>query len=262
LLRRAGVTRAIVVSGLVLVAGLLLAPSLPPTAILPASLLWYAALAVLVRSGFVVLDHLAGRRVAVTLILLGLASPLLLTSVSAPPRVAVFLPCPRNWGWLPTWLLRSSPQGALTLRLGEARVKLCYGRPAARGRNMLGGTRVPFGRLWRTGANEPTTIISPIPLEIAGIGMPAGRAALYTVPGPESWEIILNRSTFQWGIESEYSTSVRLAELGRAIVASARDSAHVERLRFDFEGLSVDAGELVLGWESTRVRIPIQRAAR
>ena len=253
--------RAIVVSGSVLVAGLLLAPSLPPAAILPASLVWYAALAVLVHSAYVVLDHLAGRGVALTLIVLGLAAPVLLTGVPAPPRVAVFLPCPRNWGWLPTWLLRPSPLGALTFRLGEARVKLCYSRPAARGRSMLGGPRVPFGRLWRTGANEPTTIISPIPLEIAGIDQPAGRAALYTVPGPESWEIILNSSTSQWGIESEYSATVRSAELGRAIVASARDSAHVERLRFDFESRGVDAGELVLTWESTRVRIPIQRAA-
>jgi hypothetical protein len=261
LLRRAAVTRAVVVSGVVLVAGLLLAPLLPPAAVLPASLLWYAAFAVLLGSAYVVLDHLGGRRVALTLILLGLASPVLLTTAPVPPRAAEFLPCPRNWGWLPTWLLRPSPMGALTFRLGEARVKICYGRPAARGRTMLGGKQVPFGRLWRTGANEPTTIISPVSLELAGIGMPAGRASLYTVPGPESWEVILNRSTSQWGIESEYSAPVRAEELGHAIVASARDSAKVERLRVDFESRGADAGELVIAWESTRVRIPIQRAA-
>jgi hypothetical protein len=91
--------------------------------------------------------------------------------------------------------------------------------------------------------------------------VPAGRASLYTVPGPESWEIILNRATSQWGIESEYSASVGSAELGRAILPSAGDSAHVERLRFDFEARGADEGDLVIRWESTRVRIPIQRAA-
>jgi hypothetical protein len=262
LVKRARVRRGIVLSGLALVGGLLLAPSLPPTAILPASLLWYTALAVLVRSAYLVLHHLVGRGVAILLIVPGLASPVLLTMVPAPPRVAVLLPCPRNWGWQPTWLLRPSPMGALSFRLGEARVKICYGRPAARGRTMLGGKQVPFGRLWRTGANEPTTIISPVSLELAGIGMPAGRASLYTVPGPESWEVILNRSTAQWGRESEYSDAIRAAELGRAIVASTRDSVQVERLRLDFESRGVAVGELLIAWESTRVRIPIQRAAR
>jgi hypothetical protein len=261
LVSRASVRRALAVSGAVLIAGLLLAPSLPPSAILPVSLLWYASLIVLVRSAYLVLHHLAGRRAAVLLIVLGLAAPVLLTSVPASPSLAMLLPCPRNWGWQPTWLLRPSPMGALTLRLDGARVKLCYGRPAARGRTMIGGKHVPFGRLWRTGANEPTTIISTVPLTISGIRMPAGRASLYTVPGPESWEIILNRSTSQWGIESEYTDTVRAGELGRAIVPSARDSAHIERLTLEFERKGADAGDLVLAWESTRVRIPLQRAA-
>lgn len=255
------VRRSLLLSGLVLVAGLLLAPALPPAAVLPVSLLWYAALVVLVRSGYVVLSHLAGRWVAIILVVLGLGSPILLTTVPAPPGAAIWLPCPRNWGWQPAWFLRPSPMAALGFRLGDARVKLCYGRPAARGRTMLGGKHVPFGRLWRTGANEPTTIIATTALEIAGIRVPAGRASLYTVPGPESWEVILNRSTSQWGIESEYGEAVRAAEIGRTIVPSVHDSAHVERLRLEFERASAEAGDLLIAWESTRVRIPIQRAA-
>ena len=85
--------------------------------------------------------------------------------------------------------------GSVRLSVDGVPVKICYGRPASRARTMLGGSRVPYGRLWRTGANEPTTILSPIPLDIAGITMPAGRASLYTVPGPETWQVILNRST-------------------------------------------------------------------
>lgn len=118
---------------------------------------------------------------------------------------------------------------------------------------MLGGSRVPFGRLWRTGANEPTTIITPIGLVVAGVQIPAGRAALYSIPGPESWEIILNASTRQWGLESEYSDAVRSRELGRAIVPSEQSDRFVERLTF-----LPDSAGVVLAWERTRVRIPIE----
>ncbi len=85
--------------------------------------------------------------------------------------------------------------------------------------------------------------------------------ALYTVPGPETWELILNRSTGQWGIESEYTEAVRRQEIGRAIVAAEHDAAPVERLTIRFEADSAgrrDAGQLVLQWETTRVRIPVR----
>lgn len=122
---------------------------------------------------------------------------------------------------------------------------------------MLGGKYVPFGRLWRTGANEPTTIIATGALEIAGIPVPAGRTTLYTVPGPETWEVILNRSTSQWGIESEYGDAVKAQELGRAILRSETAAAPVERLT-----LSVEPEALVLRWERTQVRIPVLSAPR
>jgi len=125
---------------------------------------------------------------------------------------------------------------------------------------MLGGRRIPFGRLWRTGANEPTTIITPIPLEVAEVPVPAGRATLYTIPGPESWEVILNRATSQWGIESEYTERVRAEELGRSIVRSERGAAPVERLTIAPDRRPDDLVDLVLAWETTRVRIPVRRS--
>jgi hypothetical protein len=153
--------------------------------------------------------------------------------------------------------------GSATASIGRARVKVCYGRPAARGRTMLGGRYVPFGQLWRTGANEPTTIITTAPLEVAGVPVPAGRTSLYSVPGPESWEIILNRGTSQWGIESEYTAAVRAGELGRGIVPSQpRGGPHVERLEMRFEVPAADSAALLLRWETTRVRIPVRAAPR
>jgi hypothetical protein len=259
---RAAARRTLVAAGLVLLAGLLLAPSLPTGTLPTVSVVWLFALAALARGAYLVLHHWMRRGPALALSLLGLASPVLLTSVTTSPRVAIHLPCHRNWVWMPTWLLRSSPMGSTVFRVGGRPVKICYGRPAARGRVMLGGPRVPFGRLWRTGANEPTTIISAASLEVAGVVIPPGRHTLYTVPGPETWEIILNGATSQWGIESEYTPEIRREELGRGIVRSEIGGGYVERLTLTADPRPDGTADLVLRWESTRVRIRFRSVSR
>ncbi len=124
---------------------------------------------------------------------------------------------------------------------------------------MLGGKYVPYGQLWRTGANEPTTVISTGALDVAGIPVPAGRHSLYTVPGPESWEIIVNRSVSQWGLESEYTDSVKAGELGRAILPSESSATAIERLTLSVSPADSTVGtrDLILEWEGTRIRIPV-----
>jgi DUF2911 family protein len=258
----AAVRRTLLVAGLALLAGPLVGPALPIAAIFAASAAWYLALVLFAGAACALIARAAGRAVAVAVLALGLAAPIVLTAVPVPPALGVRLPCPRNWGWLPTWQLRSSPMGSVEFSVAGGPVKLCYGRPAARGRTMLGGRRIPYGRLWRTGANEPTTIITPMALEVADVTVPAGRASLYTIPGPESWEVILNRSTAQWGIESEYNPQVRAEELGRAIVRSERVATPVERLTFVPDSHADGSVDLILAWETTRVRIPVRRAHR
>ena len=254
------VRRTLLLAGPALIAGLLVAPALPPSRIFAASVAWYLILVLFAGALCVLVARVAGRVAAVAVLVLGFGAPIVLTALPARPEIAVHLPCPRNWGWLPTWQLRSSPMGSVSFTVDGAPVKVCYGRPARRGRTMLGGRRIPFGRLWRTGANEPTTIITPIPLEVAEVPVPAGRASLYTIPGPESWEVILNRSTAQWGIESEYTERVRALELGRSIVGSERGAAPVERLTLAIDRRPDDLVDLVLAWETTRVRIPVRRS--
>ena len=73
-----------------------------------------------------------------------------LTTLATGSSIATWAPCPRNWAWLPTYLPRESPLEALSFKLGKVHVKVCYGSPALRGRTMLGGDSVPFGKLWRT----------------------------------------------------------------------------------------------------------------
>lgn len=245
-----------IVGGIFLIAGLRLAPWLTGSWVLMASVVWLAILAWLLVLAFRVLRAVAGPAVALVLVALGVALPIAITAIPFAPGLAVRMPCPRNWAWMPTWMLRPSPMGSASVELAGRTVKVCYGRPAARRRKMIGGSPVPFGELWRTGANEPTTIITTGPLSVAGVDIPAGRTSLYTVPGPETWEVILNSSTSQWGIESEYE-GVRGSEIGRAIVRSEEGREHLERLTISFAPPAGDSTALILTWETTRVEIPL-----
>ena len=245
----------VVGTGVLLLAGLRLAPLLPPSLVTPVSLLWLLLAAFLLYAGYTVLGAWIGPRAAAVLTVAAALLPVAGTIFPAP--LGARLPCSRNWSSPASWMLRSSPMGSTVIQIEGVTLRICYGRPAARGRTMLGGPRVPYGQLWRTGANEPTTLITPTGAVIAGVEIPPGRAALYTVPGPETWEIVLNASTSQWGIESEYTEEVRAQELGRAIVPSERNDRFVERLTF-----TPDSGGVLLEWEWTRVRIPVARSAR
>jgi hypothetical protein len=153
---------------------------------------------------------------------------------------------------------RKSPLDSLTFTVAKQPVKVCYGRPSSRGRVMLGGTNVPFGKLWRTGANEPTIFFNPIPLTVAGLKVPPGVYSLYSVPGRQEWEIIVNRSTSQWGEESRYTDKVKAQELGRAKVKTETTSTPVETFTIKAEPAGDNAASLVLEWEKTRVKVPFQ----
>ena len=151
---------------------------------------------------------------------------------------------------------RTSPKDSVSFRVGTVAAKVCYSRPALRGRTMIGGEAVPYGQVWRTGANEATMIHTTGMLMIAGVHVEAGTYAIYTVPGEREWEIIVNRSYLQWGHEAAYSDSVRAQEVGRGRVP-------VEALRTPVESFTIRAETargrtgLVLEWDRARVVVPV-----
>lgn len=164
---------------------------------------------------------------------------------------------------------RPSPDGSLTFAVGGGPALLCYGRPSVRGRAIFGGV-VPWGELWRTGANEPTVLHLPFRAEVAGLRVARGKYALYTVPSPSGWTLVLNRSTRQWGLTrpergpkgnlfpSAYTPWVAAAEVGRVRVET-REVPHVEQLTFRAEPLDERTTLLLMEWERTQVVIPIRR---
>lgn len=155
---------------------------------------------------------------------------------------------------------RPSPLDSVTVQVGKHPVKVCYGRPSLRGRQMLGSAAIPYGKLWRTGANEPTIFYAPAPLLVAGIKVSPGVYSLYTVPGEKEWEVIVNRSISQWGHENRYTAEVKAQEIGRGKVAAESVAKPVETftIRGEQGGGGAGASALVLEWENTRVKIPIR----
>lgn len=151
---------------------------------------------------------------------------------------------------------RRSPLDSTVFQLGGTEVKLCYGRPSSRGRTMLGGRAAPYGRIWRTGANETTKIHSEVALSLGGVAIPAGTYALYTVPGENEWQIIVNRAWQQWGRENYYGERVRAQELTRITVPRERLDDHVETFTIRTERTNGTV-DIVLEWEHTRVRLPV-----
>lgn len=151
---------------------------------------------------------------------------------------------------------RASPYDSTLFVLDGQDAKLCYGRPSVRGRTIFGDL-VPYDTLWRTGANEPTIIHLPVGAEIAGIPVEAGSYSLYTVPGRDEWDIVVNPATSQWGHESQYTEEVRSQEIGRASVPAETIDEPVETLDIHAE-VAEPGVDLVLEWERTRVRVPVR----
>ncbi len=155
---------------------------------------------------------------------------------------------------------RQSPLDSITFTVSKQTVKLCYGRPSSRGRNMVGGEGAPYGKLWRTGANEPTVIFTPVSLDIAGVKVQPGKYSLYSVPGEKEWQIIVNRSTSQWGHESSYTKDVEAQEVGRGTAPAEKLTAPVETFTIKADPAAGETKRLVLTWEKIRVAIPIKPA--
>jgi len=181
-----------------------------------------------------------------------------ITGVAYLPVSVALGPCLKDWTSPSSYGKRSSPLAATTFRVGTGTVRVCYGRPSARGRTVFGAL-VPFGRLWRTGANEPTRLYTNVDLSVAGIDVPRGRYSLYTVPGPDRWEIRLSRSVLHWG--NDISPEVESREVGRATVPSATADSYVEMFTIRAVPGAGDAVRLVLEWETTSIAIPVEQAA-
>jgi len=154
--------------------------------------------------------------------------------------------------------LRISPLDSAVTTLGADTVTLCYSRPRKLGRPVM-GRLVPFGQPWRLGANEATTLHTPVPLRVGNVPVAPGSYSLYAIPDSAQWRIVVNSGVGRWGIP--ISDEVRREDLGETAVPVERVREAVEMFTMRFERIGADALELVIEWERTRVRVPIRRGA-
>lgn len=149
-----------------------------------------------------------------------------------------------------------SPRDTVRLQIVPGRhVYVDYGRPSMRGRRIM-GELVPFGRVWRTGANAATTLVTDVDLEIGGTRVPRGTYTLYTIPTPRGWTLIVNRQTGQWG--TQYEAARDLARIPMRVTPLTRP---VEQFTIALERGRGATGTLALTWENTRAAVPIRVAA-
>lgn len=153
---------------------------------------------------------------------------------------------------------RPSPPDSATADMGGDLVKVCYGAPSARGRQLVGGDAHPYGTRWRLGANEATSIHLPFAASVAGVSVPAGSYSLYAVVGETSWDIVVNGVSDRWGVP--INDEVTASDVGSGQVAVAPNE-HVETLAMAFEDVTADAATLVVTWEGYRVDVPVLRAS-
>ena len=183
-----------------------------------------------------------------------LAALAVMSGLRVMPVAVALGPCLKDWSSPVSYLPRASPLASLDFQVGKGEVRLCYGRPSASGRTIF-GKLVPYDELWRTGANEPTRLFTNRPLSIAGVSVVPGRYSIYTVPGPDSWEVVVNRSTSHWG--NDFSAGVLAQEIGRGRVPSGRTEAPVEQLTIRVGGAASDSVSLIVEWENTRIEVPV-----
>ncbi len=149
-------------------------------------------------------------------------------------------------------LPRVSPKAQVFQVVGLTQVTLTYSRPGVKGRKIWGGL-VPYGRVWRTGANEATTIEFSDDVLLEGHRVKAGKYALFTIPDPREWTIILNSEWNQWGVMNRNPEK----DVIRFKVQPQKGN-HVEWMRFTFEDLTPGSAKIVLAWEKLRIPFTIQ----
>ena len=135
--------------------------------------------------------------------------------------------------------------------IGQAAIWIDYGRPLARGRTLLGNV-IPYGEVWRTGANAATQFSTSAPITLAGMKLAPGKYTLWTVPSATGAELIVNKQSGQWGTEYDYTK-----DLGKSPMTTAATVTPVEKFTISIVPVDAHHGSLVMEWGPFRWTAPI-----
>ncbi|MFN8357994.1 MAG: DUF2911 domain-containing protein [Spirosomataceae bacterium] len=141
----------------------------------------------------------------------------------------------------------ASPTATIAQKVGLVDVKIEYSRPSAKGRKVM-GELVPFGELWRTGANACSKISFSDDVTIGGTKVSKGTYSLFSIPGAQQWTIILNKNTSLAGVDGYKPEE----DAVRVTVKPETISPRVETLTIGIANTKDDAGDIEISWENTR----------
>jgi hypothetical protein len=148
---------------------------------------------------------------------------------------------------------QASPAASFKERIGLTAVSVEYSRPGVKGRKIFGGL-VPFGEVWRTGANAATKITFSTDVNFGGTAVGPGDYALFTIPDPSEWTVILNKVSGQWGAYTydEKNDAVRVK------VKPVAMPELLETMTISLNDVHDDSALLTIAWEKTRVALKIE----
>lgn len=149
-----------------------------------------------------------------------------------------------------------SPHESTSVDLGGHKITITYGRPSLHGRKMI-GEHEAYGKVWRTGADEATTIETGADLDINGLKVPKGTYSLFTIPEPDSWTLIINKVAKQWGaFDYEKHAS---EDVGRTKLHVTKLSSPVEEFTISMAPAG-DGFTLKLAWQDVEASVPVKVA--
>jgi DUF2911 family protein len=149
---------------------------------------------------------------------------------------------------------RPSPPAKAECKLsGSKTVTIDYSSPRAKGRKIFGGL-VPYGKIWRAGANEATTFESNADLSVGGTPVPEGKYTIFTIPGEDKWKLVISKKTGEWGTAYPGQTE----DLARIDMKASKLPSPVENFTIAFEEKS-NGCTLHMDWETTRASVEVAK---
>jgi hypothetical protein len=148
----------------------------------------------------------------------------------------------------------ASPAGTLKQRVGLTDIQIDYSRPGVKDRTIFGGI-VPYGQVWRTGANQATRLTFSTPVKLEGHDIPAGTYALFTIPGENEWTIIINKDANQWGA-FQYNQKDDVVRFN--VTPTTLADTRVETFTIELNHIRDESAVLMLVWDNIVVPIRLE----
>jgi hypothetical protein len=152
---------------------------------------------------------------------------------------------------------QASPFATVTQKVGLADAKIEYSRPSLKGRKMIGSSLVPYGEIWRTGANAIPKLVVSHDVKIGGKDVPAGTYGIITIPNMKSWTIILTKNAEQWGTYG-YKQEEDLTRFEAKVEALSKK---IENFTIGFTDLKSESAKIYIQWDMVSVKFPIEHDA-